>query len=104
MNRQPCMNQRMTCEPNRSPQSRQQLLRFINEISFAVVDTLLYLDTHPNDLDALEFFRIHNRKRNAALREYEQRFGPLTIETADDSVSRSWEWMQQPWPWEGGAV
>lgn len=83
--------------------SRQQLLDYINHVSFATIEAQLFLDTHPTNPDALQFFHQHNRKRNAALKEHERLYGPLTIETANESCSRSWEWMQQPWPWEGGA-
>ncbi len=82
--------------------SRKQLLCFINEVSFAVYDTLLYLDTHPEDKEAMAFFREHNRLRNRALQEYARLYGPLVIATADNCNTDCWEWMNQPWPWEGG--
>ena len=37
-----------------------------------------------------------------ALKEYARLYGPLTIDTANDTCSRRWEWVMQPWPWEGG--
>lgn len=82
--------------------NRRQLLCYIDEVSFAAYDALLYLDTHPNDEEALHYFREHSRKRNFALKEYAKAFGPLTIDTIDDNASRSWEWACQMWPWEGG--
>lgn len=82
--------------------SKGQLLTHIDEVSFAVYEALLFLDTHPENQEALSFFRENNRKRNAALRVYERSFGPLTIRHAGDSRSRSWQWVEQPWPWEGG--
>ena len=36
--------------------NRRELLNYINEISFAVDDTKLFLDTHPWDQNALLFF------------------------------------------------
>ena len=75
----------------------------IYQCSFAVDDMLLYLDSHPDDEDALAYFHEHSCMRNAALKEYARRFGPLTIDTADDNASKSWEWIQTKWPWEGGA-
>lgn len=85
--------------------SRKELLCFINEISFTVYDMLLYLDTHPCEQEALQYFREKNRLREKALKIYGEAYGPLTIATADDNCSRSWQWMEQPWPWEaeGGA-
>lgn len=87
---------------NNQKPSRQQLLNTINEVSFAVNDIQLYLDTHPNDANALAFYRTKIRIRKEALQEYARLYGPLTIDTADDTASQSWEWVMQPWPWEGG--
>lgn len=82
--------------------NQKQLFHFINEVSFAAYEALLFLDTHPDDADALAYFHKYNHLRNAALKEYAKCFGPLTISTADDCSFRCWEWMNQPWPWEGG--
>lgn len=35
--------------------SREKLLAWIDQVSFAVVEMNLYLDTHPEDEDALPF-------------------------------------------------
>ena len=82
--------------------NQKRLFCYINEISFAVYETLLFLDTHPFDQDALQYFRTCSALRNYALEEYAKAYGPLTIDTANDAQSRSWQWMAQPWPWEGG--
>lgn len=80
--------------------NRHQLLQYISEVSFAVNDITLYLDTHPNDEQALAYFQEVQCMRNEALEEYSRLYGPLTIDTADISLSRSWDWVNQPWPWE----
>lgn len=90
-------------KPEKPVMSRAQLLNYINEVSFAKDDILLYLDTHPCDCEALEYCRKHVEMRNKALKEYAKHYGPLTIDTTDDAASESWEWVMQPWPWEGGA-
>ena len=81
--------------------SREQLLNMVNEVSFAVDDIKLYLDTHPEDEEALAFFKENVRIRNEALKKYADQYGPLTIDTGDDTCSRQWDWVMQPWPWEG---
>ena len=73
----------------------------INEVSFAVDDIKLYLDTHPDDEKALDFFKEKSMIRNEALKAYAAQYGPLTIDTGDDTCSRQWDWVMQPWPWEG---
>lgn len=59
--------------------SQSQLLDYIHVVSFAVNDITLFLDSHPEHPEALAYFQEHSKLRNAALREYARRFGPLTI-------------------------
>ena len=80
--------------------SRCQLLGEINEVSFAVNDLHLYLDTHPCDERALMLCRKMVKERKELLEKYAQNFGPLTIDCTDMSESESWKWMEQPFPWE----
>ena len=40
----------------KQPSPRCSFLQQINEVSFAVNDMLLYLDTHPEDQKALRYF------------------------------------------------
>ena len=89
-------------EPPCPKKSREELMCYINEVSFAVNDMVLYLDTHPCDEKALAFCKEHVKKRDKALREYAALYGPLTIDTTDDVKSKTWEWVMQPWPWERG--
>ena len=84
--------------------SRQQLLNRINEVSFAVNDMQLYLDTHPDSRRALRYMERHQEERKALLNAYARRFGPLTMDSAVMSDDETWKWSQQPFPWqqEGG--
>ena len=52
--------------------SRCQLLGEINEVSFAVNDLHLYLDTHPCDEKALTCCSEMIRKRKQLLKEYDR--------------------------------
>ena len=76
------------------------LLQNINEVSFAVDDILLYLDTHPCDEKALSFFQDASARRMKLMNEYAEKYGPLTIDYAAKSSENSWKWMEQPFPWE----
>lgn len=83
--------------------SQAQLMDRINEVSFAVNDMQLYLDTHPTCERGMRFMREKLAERQMLLAEYARRFGPLTIDSADLS-DNTWQWMEQPFPWqqEGG--
>ena len=67
------------------------------EVSFVLIETALYLNTHPNDERAL---RLHNNAsaQYAQLEEmYQARYGPLK----NTGMSRyPWAYIDEPWPWE----
>ena len=80
--------------------SLRELMEIINQTSFAVYEMLLYLDTHPDDMEAMAFFQKNSCMRKDAMKQYASLYGPLTMDMVDDTRSDSWEWMMQPWPWE----
>ena len=81
--------------------SREQLAHFITKARFALIDIALFLDTHPDDAEALAEYHKLNKMRNEAMTEYARNFSPLT--QADvSSCDEYWKWVNNPWPWEGG--
>ena len=81
--------------------NQAQLLHWINMVSFAVVDITEYLDTHPQDEEALKYFNHYAELRRTAMSAYAQKYGPLTID--DAKTDNYWDWSAVPLPWEGGA-
>lgn len=79
---------------------RRCLLQQINEVSFAVNDILLYLDTHPDDEKALAFFEDVSDRRNQLLAEYAKGLRPTDRRHRSKTCETSWKWSQQPFPWE----
>ena len=72
------------------------LLRQIMEISFAMIELNLYLDTHPYDRRALGQYNYYRRVIEPIIRRFEQMCGPLTPNAA---MEYPWSWLRQPWPW-----
>ena len=81
--------------------NKQQLLQWIDEVSFEVTEISLYLDTHPDDMDAIAFFNHYNEERKKALAMYSENYAPLTLDLVSQDEDR-WSWALEPWPWEGG--
>jgi spore coat protein JB len=75
---------------------REAMLKKVQMHFFAAYDARLFLDTHPTDLTALDYFKTHVALGNSAKKEYEAKFGPLEAE----NVGNSWNWVDDPWPWE----
>ncbi len=73
---------------------KRKYLYAVQMADFAVNDTRLFLDTHPNDEAALAAMKCYRKKAAIAREEYEKRFGPLTIFSEGCG-----EWTADPWPW-----
>lgn len=78
---------------------KEKMLREIMSLDFAINDFALYLDTHPDDMNAIRKHREFAEKYNMMIEEYQRKFGPLTIYFGSDC----WNWIDEPWPWERGA-
>lgn len=83
---------------------QQKLLHDIGVLDFVVIEMSLYLDTHPTDRNAMEYFNHYNRMTNQAKKEYAEKFGPLTISQIDTAGCSGWDWGTLPMPWEGGCA
>lgn len=93
----PCSN----CDNN----ERKKLMSEINKVSFAVMEMVLYLDTHPYDKEAIRFFNHYSKLRNELLDEYSKKFTPLTVDTATDCKNDgAWDWALEVLPWRGGCA
>ena len=69
--------------------SKEKLLQRIYEVSFAVDDILLFLDTHPCCQEALSFYREYSSERQKLMKEYARHYGPLTIDDALETDANS---------------
>lgn len=92
---------------NRGTQNQQtslncsQLQTLIDQTSFALDDILLYLDTHPCDQAALEYYRRMANIRIKAMNDYQADCSPLMADQAN--ADNYWTWVSGKWPWEGGS-
>ena len=69
----------------------------LQSMAFAIQELALYLDTHRDDLEALELYRAYQRIYEEGRIAYEKKCGPLNHMTAGQGDYR---WLDDPWPWE----
>ena len=77
---------------------RQALLRKLDGAQFAAWEIRIYLDTHPDDAEAMAAFQKYNEKFEQYRQEYESRYGAVSA-TRSVGANR-FEWINSPWPWE----
>lgn len=80
--------------------SRDALMRRIQQLAFAKTETELFLDTHPDCRPALDFYHRILAELDAAMLEYNASHGPIV---AAESSTERWDWVDTPWPWQTDA-
>lgn len=77
--------------------NREELMNKIHALSFALTETQLFLDTHPDCRNALDYYRRLVDELDVAMTEYQNKYAPLF---ADATAADRWNWTDTPWPWQ----
>ena len=86
-------------ETLRATNEQDKLLLELSRNSFAAHELNLYLDMYPNDISMIKLFNDYREKSKQLTKEYEQKYGPLSI--MSNSLSQNpFMWDKSPWPWE----
>lgn len=80
-----------------SRNEREAFLLKIHEVSFALDDLVLFLDTHPDDQEAAALRKQLIEERKCLLKEYDQHYYSLTKDCEG-------LWTEGPMPWEGACI
>ncbi|SOB99620.1 spore coat protein JB [Ureibacillus xyleni] len=81
------------------PPEYYQCLEEIQAIDFVIVELNLYLNTHPNDLEAIKQFNECSKKSMQLKVEFEKKFGPL-MNFGRSYANYPWDLDDTPWPWQ----
>ncbi len=97
----PCSD---TSDPGQK--SREEALSRLTEISFALNDLTLYLDTHPACEHGLFLYHNLMEERLALLADYAKKYYPLTQASmiTGNCNPQCYGWGDGPAPWEGACV
>ena len=69
----------------------------LQTLAFAINELALYLDTHREDMEALEMYRTYQKMYAEGRKKYENECGPLNHMAIS---GESYRWLDDPWPWE----
>lgn len=73
----------------------------LQTLSFMIQELALYLDTHPEDREALELYQNYQKLYCKLAEEYGEKVGQLNHK--QPSRSERYRWLDDPWPWEYAA-
>jgi spore coat protein JB len=74
------------------------VIKAVYELGFVMTEVLLYLDTHPNDSEAIEYYAEMRQRYNEAVEAYESVIGPLSFNRT--GADNYFDWAATPLPWE----
>ena len=102
MNNESCENnvEQRNCSCDNQDNDRRKMLMQIKEYDFALDELNLYLDTHPDDAQALCLHNNYARTLRDLETQYQKIYGPLTA----NYPCNKWRWLEEPWPWERGIM
>ena len=93
-----CDNSRNMTNSSNRPMDCRRVAADVYELGFVLVETLLYLDTHPQDAKALVYYSEMKCKYEQARKRYNELIGPLQF--TDCTNENYWSWVATPMPWE----
>lgn len=82
---------------------RDELLKKLSELDFIAVDLALFLNTHPENREAIQAYNQVITAADAVRMKYEEAYGPLCSFRSYASDTDHWEWSNNPWPWQADA-
>lgn len=81
--------------------NRDELLQKIMEFDFYIIDLHLYLNTHPDDNEAIQMYNAAILQNRSLRAEYSQKYGMLMSNFCVSATP--WQWIDGPWPWQKDA-
>ena len=78
---------------------KKDMLRRLTVLDFVAVDLQLFLNTHPDEAEALTAYNQTVTESAALRQEYERLYGPL-VSYRSPELSNNWRWSDNPWPWQ----
>lgn len=83
--------------------NRDELLKKLSELDFIAVDLALFLNTHPENSEAIQAYNQVITAADAVRMKYEEAYGPLCSFRSYAANTNHWEWNNDPWPWQANA-
>ncbi|ANX13284.1 spore coat protein CotJB [Fictibacillus arsenicus] len=81
------------------PEEFYQWMEELQAVDFVLVELTLYLDTHPQDQNAVHQFNQYAQQRKKIKRAIESKYGPLQ-QYGNSYSGMPWNWSSGPWPWQ----
>ncbi len=82
--------------------NKEQIMKRLAVLDFIAVDLQLYLDTHPEDMEAIDKYNSVIKEADMLRMKYEEIIGPLYSFRSSNNGD-TFKWIDDPWPWQPSA-
>jgi Cft2 family RNA processing exonuclease len=83
---------------------REDLMTKIYQMGFYLDDLTLYLDTHENDVQAIQLYHQKAKEYAELRKQFAQKYYPLSRLCIPYCNENAFCWQEGPMPWEGACV
>ena len=83
--------------------TRNELLERLMALDFMATDLALFLDTHPQNAQAIAAYNQILETANTVRERFEAEWGPLCSYRSQARDPNTFTWIDNPWPWEAEA-
>lgn len=81
------------------PPAYYEMLEELQTVDFVIVELSLYLNTHPDDYEAIKQYNTFVKRSKKLKREFEKQFGSLTS-FGYSYAKYPFDYKEAPWPWQ----
>ncbi|MFV0313615.1 MAG: spore coat protein CotJB [Anaerotignum sp.] len=83
--------------------TRDEMMTRLMELDFISLDLGLFLNTHPDNTNAINVYNEVITAADTLRMKYEQNHGPLCSFRSYATDTSQWQWDNNPWPWQKSA-
>lgn len=78
--------------------NQNECLQQLQIYDFALQEAALFLNSHPHDANAMQYYHIVQEASQQLREQYQAQYGPLSNRENDEDT---WMYINGKWPWEG---
>lgn len=77
---------------------KEALMKRLQIADFVLNEAALFLNSHPDCTEALDYYNKYLKLREETIAEYTKKYGTVTrTMLKNDDV---WDWVNEDWPWK----
>ena len=93
-----CQNNDTGARMQMQSTSCKNLKKKLQTVDFAIIETVLFLNAYPKNVQALDYYHKLVNERKMLEKAINEKCGPINHMSNESRTE--WNWVSSPWPWE----